>query len=62
MSLSNLTEVVVRHWSSVKLTEGLQGICSSFFPQYLTKAILLGADHFVWNEEITFGSPFGKSC
>ena len=29
---------------SVKLIDGFSGICSSFFPQYLTKAILLGED------------------
>jgi len=36
----------VRHLSSVKLTEGFLGIWGSCLPQYLTNAMLLGADQW----------------
>jgi hypothetical protein len=34
--------VIVLQLFKVKLTEGFAGICLSFFPQYFTKAMLLG--------------------
>jgi hypothetical protein len=39
--------VSVIHDDSVKLKEGFFGSWDSYFPQYLTKAILLGACHDV---------------
>jgi hypothetical protein len=41
------TEVLVTLEESVKLNEGFLGICISSLPQYLIKAILLGASHDV---------------
>ena len=38
----NLILVTVWQFLSVKLSEGLVGICIGFFPQYLTSAILDG--------------------
>jgi hypothetical protein len=35
-------EVLVLQFFKVKLTEAFMGICSPYFPQYFTKAILLG--------------------
>ena len=52
---SKVNFVMVLQWFNVKLTDGLAGICSeaillvpmmpSLLPQYLTKAMLLGALH-----------------
>jgi hypothetical protein len=37
--------VMVLQTFSVKLMEAFLGICGSLFPQYFTKAILLGVFH-----------------
>jgi hypothetical protein len=40
--LSKAKLVIVLQLFKVKLTDGLAGIWLSFFPQYFTKAMLLG--------------------
>ena len=54
--------VIVLQVSSVKLIEGFSGIWSFFFPQYLTKAILLGDAQVYLPLSIVFEYFVGINC
>ncbi len=55
------TSVLVTHWERVKLMEGFLGSCWPCFPQYFTKAMLLGACQAVWNSPSKFFEKTNES-